>query len=278
MKTPTQGAPLLTASALVLFGSLALGFQDPESPPSDPASTAAQGDDEARPEIPEYVSAAVDHEDRWKPDRARDVNRKPDEVLSFFGIRPGMRVIDCMGADGYYTELISHIVGEEGKVWIQNNPFVVERFVDVPLKARMKDERLPNLTRIDAKLDDMGLPGEVDAVVLVRFYHDFYWMGNDRAKFNAQVFAALEPGGVYCVLDHHAEEGSGSRDNQTLHRIDMELVKKEILEAGFVLDGSSDCLADPEDTRDWNIFKEGGRFRDSTDRFVLRFKKPREEK
>lgn len=286
MKTVLRPAPLLCTSLLwtsillafggLAFGGRALGAQDP--PPPTPETDVSRAAPDPDTEIPEAIRRAVDHEDRWKPDRARDENRKPAEVLSFFGIEPGMRVIDCMGGDGYYSELLSRVVGDEGRVWIQNNPFVVERFVDRPLKARMKDDRLPNLTRLDAELDDMGLPDEVDAVVLVRFYHDFYWMGNDRAKFNAQVLEALVPGGVYCVLDHHAEEGSGSRDNQTLHRIDMELVKKEILEAGFVLDGSSDCLADPEDTRDWNIFKEGGRYRDSTDRFVLRFKKPLENK
>ena len=60
-----------------------------------------------------------------------------------------------------------------------------------------------------------------------------------------------------------------------LHRIDIELVKREILAAGFVLDAESDVLANPDDTRDWNIFIDERTRRDTTDRFVLRFVKPK---
>jgi hypothetical protein len=128
------------------------------------------------------------------------------------------------------------------------------------------------------------LPHNLDAAIFVRFYHDLFWLPTpdgdkaDRATFLGQVFAALKPGGVFGVIDHHAEAGSGDRDaldpGEGLHRIDVELVKKEILAAGFVLDAESDTLSNSEDTRDWNIFSDGGARRDKTDRFVLRFVKP----
>lgn len=83
---------------------------------------------------------------------------------------------------------------------------------------------------------------------------------------------------MFGVIDHHAEAGSGERDaldrEQGLHRIDAELVRSEVEAAGFVLDAESDLLANPDDTRDWNIFADDGARRDRTDRFVYRFIKP----
>ena len=238
--------------------------------------------------LPLLLSMAVLADDsRPEEDRARDADRKPAEVLDFFGIEPGMRVVDLQSTRGYYTELLSTIVGPEGRVYAHNNDFVWNRFAKEPLTARL--ERLKaagqtNIERIQSELDELVLPDNLDVALFIRFYHDMYWLRTpdgdqaDRGKFLAQVFAALKPGGVFGVIDHHAEAGSGERDaldpREGLHRIDVELVKKEILAAGFVLDAESNLLANPEDTRDWNIFADNSARRDKTDRFVLRFVKP----
>ncbi len=50
----------------------------------------------------------------------------------------------------------------------------------------------------------------------------------DRAKMNRAVFDALKPGGVYAIIDYHAEAGSKDRDVKTIHRIDAELLKAEL--------------------------------------------------
>jgi predicted methyltransferase len=198
-----------------------------------------------------------------------------------------MRVADLQGTGGYYTELLSSVVGPEGRVYVQNNDFVLSRFADGPLTERLRrlaDAGRTNVERVDAELDEMELPRELDAVLFVRFYHDLFWLPTpdgdltDRAAFLRRVFDALEPGGVFGVVDHHAETGSGERDaldrENGLHRIDVELVKREVLGAGFQLEAESDLLSNPDDTRDWNIFRGPGR--DKTDRFVLRFVKPRD--
>ncbi len=232
-------------------------------------------------QISEAIRKAVENPARPEADRARDPHRKPAEILSFFGVAPGMKVAECMAGAGYYAELLSSVVAPEGHVWAQNNRFVLDRYAEAPMKALI--ERLPiaNVTRLDTEIDAPGLPSGLDVVLLIRFYHDFFWMGADRAAFNRAVFEALKPGGVYGVIDHHAEAGSGDRDAKEptgLHRVDAELVKKEILAAGFVLDAESDLLRHPEDTRDWFIFVDGGKKRDMTDRFVYRFRKPEESK
>jgi len=221
-------------------------------------------------------AAAVANPDRPPEDTARDANRLPAEVLAFFGIEPGMRVADMMAARGYYTEILSKVVGSEGTIYAQNNSFVLERFADGPLTERLARPGLENVVRIDSEVDDPRLPDGLDAAVLIRFYHDFYWQKADRAAFNSAVFAALKPGSVFGVVDHHAEAGSEDRDVQTLHRVDAEMVRREIEAAGFVLEATSDLLHDPADSLDWNIFVDDGTRRDTTSRFVYRFRKPAE--
>ncbi|MDH3628218.1 MAG: SAM-dependent methyltransferase [Acidobacteriota bacterium] len=235
------------------------------------------------------VGLASGADSRPKDDLARDADRKPIEVLKFFGIVDGMSVVDLQAAKGYYTELLSSAVGSSGSVIAQNNNFVLTRFAEKPLSqriARLEAAGVHNITRLDAELDELELPAGLDAAVFVRFYHDLYWLPtpdgdkNDRAEFLRRVHDALVPGGIFGVIDHHAEAGSGDRDavdpREGLHRVDAELVMAEILAAGFVLDGESDLLSNPDDTRDWNIFADDAINRDKTDRFVWRFIKPRE--
>jgi predicted methyltransferase len=202
-----------------------------------------------------------------------------------------MRVADLLGSHGYYTEILSTVVGPEGRVYVQNNDFVVTRF-DGPLMGEPLNRRLEklrgagrdNVERIDAEFDEMELPRDLDAALFIRFYHDLFWQPKpdgtrvDRAEFLRRVYETLKPGGVLGVVDHHAQAGSGARDaldSETgLHRIDVELVKQEVLAAGFLLQAESRLLRHPEDTRDWNVFIDNRTRRDKTDRFVLRFVKP----
>jgi predicted methyltransferase len=198
--------------------------------------------------------------------------------MDFFEIEPGDRVVELMAAGGYYTALLADRVGGDGKVWAHNSPFVLERFAERQISARMErlDARgIRHVERLDHPLDDPHLPAEVDAVVMVLFYHDTYWQDVDRAAMNAAVFAALRPGGVFGIVDHHAEPGAGERDVKTLHRVDEALVTQEVLAAGFELDATSELLRNTEDPRTANVFAAAKQGRDQTDRFVLRFRKPR---
>jgi predicted methyltransferase len=228
-----------------------------------------------RPEmqVAEALAAAVANPDRPAADRDRDRDRRPAEVLQFFGIEPGMAVADLMAGSGYYTEILAHAVGADGRVICHNSPFVVKRFAEGPISERLDRMAADNVTRHDAPLDDLGLDdASLDAALMVLFYHDTYWQEVDRAAMNRQIYAALKPGGMFGVVDHFAEAGSGSRDNQVLHRIDAELVKAEILAAGFELADSSDLLRHPEDDRMRNVFDPD--IRGETDRFIFKFRKP----
>src|SRR5579862_7508852 len=67
--------------------------------------------------VPEYIQSAVDDSARPDADRQRDVNRKPAEVLTFAGIKPGQKVGELLPGGGYYTRLLCRVVGDSGHVY-----------------------------------------------------------------------------------------------------------------------------------------------------------------
>lgn len=238
--------------------------------PQDQLTASAPGPSPA-------VVAAVNAPGRSDADRALDLGRRPAEVLSFFGIAPGQRVADLFAGGGYTTELLSRIVGPSGQVFCQNNAFVLDRFARAPLAARLSYPELSNVVTVEQEFDAPLPPSatELDAVIFILAYHDTVWLNTDRAAMNRAIFAALRSGGVYGIVDHHAEAASGVRDVQTLHRIERQVVVDEILAAGFRLDAESNVLENAGDTRDWNASPvAAGEQRGTSDRFVLRFVKP----
>ncbi len=224
--------------------------------------------------IDDPIEEAISHPERLQSDLGRDANRLPARVLDFFDIKRGMQVADLMAGDGYYTEILSRAVGDEGKVYCQNTSIPLRVFADAPLTARLADGRLRNVVRLDTEFDDSGLPEGLDAAILVRFYHDFGWQEVDRKAFNQLVFKVLKPGGVFGVVDHHAKEGAGISEGKRLHRVEASLVRQELEAAGFIFEAESYVLNNPDDSLDWNIFSREHTGRDTTSRFVYLFRKP----
>ncbi|HUY25869.1 MAG TPA: hypothetical protein VMV27_00495 [Candidatus Binataceae bacterium] len=224
--------------------------------------------------IPAYITAAVNAPDRPAADKALDAGRKPEQMLAFFGIKPGMQVADIWAAGGWTTELLSHVVGPEGKVYSQNGP-IPAKFKKAADDWHARIKRLKNVVEVDRPFGAPDLlpvaPASLGAVIVNLNYHDMVGLQMDRAKINQQIFTALKPGGVYGIVDHSAQKGSGDRDAATLHRIDENFVINEVEQAGFKLAAASSALRHPEDDRTWFIFKKRGQ----TDRFMLKFVKPR---
>ena len=223
------------------------------------------------------VDKAVVAERRSEADHTRDATSKPAVVLDFFGLKPGMVVIDLFGGGGYYTELAALVVGDTGKVYFHNNKAYIP-LVEKELGTRFADDRLEEVIQMVTETDDLGLPEEsADMVLMIMCYHDLYfvdksWPEIDRKLFWKQVFAALKPDGTLAVVDHIAKTGTGSTAVQTLHRIDKEFAKTDIEAAGFVFEAASDVLHNPDDNHTLSVFDPEIRRR--TDRFVYRFKKP----
>jgi predicted methyltransferase len=253
----------------------------PEPPISESSaaasrSRAAEGatENDSGDRTPAHLTLALAAPTRADEERDRDPWRKPDRVLAFWGLEPGDRVVDLMAGRGFYTEILAHAVGKSGRVWAHNSPFVMNRFASEPLCRRLGKPGLEHVEILVSELDEPGLPADLDMAVMVLFYHDTYWQGVDRAAMNRALFDALRPGGVFGLIDHRAEPGSGDRDVLSLHRVDSDLVMAEVLAAGFEWDGESSLLAHPEDTLDYNVFRDVRTRRDRTDRFVFRFRKP----
>ncbi|HWS63070.1 MAG TPA: hypothetical protein VN325_09980 [Steroidobacteraceae bacterium] len=225
--------------------------------------------------------AAVAHAGRSADDVKRDALDHPAEILRLTGVGPGMRVADVLAGDGYYSELASYLVGPKGRVLLINNA-AFDVFSDGDRQKRLDGGRLPNVEHQTVDLNDMHLPGgALDAVLLIKVYHDLYWVETD-GKFKwpkidtnavlSQLAAALKPGGVLIVVDHSAKAGSGAAAASALHRIDEAYAVKDIESHGLKLTGKSDLLRRPDDARDQISYK--GPMLGKTDRFVLVFHKP----
>jgi|GEM_PF-535234 len=259
---------------------------EPEPPPAPTSTPAPAPEPAASPAVqsapvpaPDPIEQAVTATDRSEADRALDAGRKPAELLRFFGIAPGMKVADLMAGGGYTTELLARVVGSGGRVYGQNPKLILDRFAQGPWTERLQKPVMQNVVRVDAEMD-APLPAAatgLDAVLLVLAYHDTVWFKTDRARMNRAIYAALAPGGVYGIVDHSARAGDGVKQAEKLHRIEESVVVREVEAAGFVLEGKEAFLSHPEDARDWNASpSKAGEKRGTSDRFVLRFRKPKQ--
>jgi predicted methyltransferase len=220
----------------------------------------------AQPLSRERLAQIVDDPQRSEADRTNDVRRKPVDMLSFIGIRPGMRVLDVSAGGGYTTELLARAVGPEGRVYAQT-PKPSPRLLE-----RLKTPVMSNVTLVARKFDDpVGADlGGLDLVTLMFNYHDFGHLGVDRARLNRAVFNALKSGGHYVIADHSGRPGTGISESGTLHRVEESFLRKEVEAAGFKLAEEGTFLRNPADPRD----RETPDPAQPKDEFVLKFVKP----
>jgi len=222
---------------------------------------------------------AVANDARPESDRARDAGRKPADVLEFFSIEPGMTVLDMFSGGGYYTEILSHAVGDHGRVIAQSNEAYLQ-FVGDEFEQRYLGGRLANVLVLMAENNELELePESLDAVMLVLSFHDLYyaapdngWPAIDVPAFLAELHSGLRAGGIVGIIDHYAADGAPSETGSTTHRIDPAIVVTAMTAAGFELDGQSDLLRNAEDDYEKVVFDPD--LRGKTDRFVMRFRKP----
>ena len=230
-------------------------------------------------DVPENIKAAVANPARPERDRQRDVNRRPEQVLAFAGVRSGLRIAELEPASGYFTRILCKAVGSSGHIYAINftlhfSPEQMKRMAGRnmgPPPAPQTD--CDNITYSVQASTALNLPSDLDMVWTAENYHDFRipeFGSADVRTFNQTVFNALKPGGVFIVEDHAAAAGSGARDTATLHRIDPALVKQELESAGFKYAGQSQILHNPKDAHTDMVFKTV----DRTDRFLFKFRKP----
>jgi predicted methyltransferase len=268
---PARLFVLLAAATILITPSLnTLARAEIPAVAADVTETAPLPPDQ----IPKGITDAINSPDRPASDKALDAGRKPEQIMAFYDIKPGMKIADIFAGGGYMTELFSRAVGPTGKVYSQNGPFPPQfQKIGEAWQERLKEPALKNVVAVSKPYDAEDLlpvdPGTLDAVIIHLNYHDMFAFKINRENVNSAVFKALRPGGVYGIVDHSAKPGTGDSQTTTLHRIDEEFLIKDVEKAGFKLVAASKALRHPEDDRTWKVFDKRGQ----TDRFMLKFVK-----
>ena len=259
-------APLL--HLLILGGLTACGESTLPAEPAVPADATTSS----------IYAAAVTVDSRLEGDYARDAGRKPEQVLEFLGIARGDRVLDMFSGGGYYSEILSHVVGDDGTVHAHSNEAYLN-FVGDEFEQRYANDRLQNVTILMAENNELDLEaGQYDAITLMLAYHDVYyadpgngWPKIDVPRLLAELRKGLRDDGIIGVVDHRAEAGAPREVGGTVHRIDPSVVVADFEAAGFTLAGKSDLLRSTHDDYSKNVFDV--EVRGKTDRFILKFRK-----
>jgi predicted methyltransferase len=281
---------------VAIITSVLLGIPATEAQQASPPLSSAQ--------ILEILSSP----DRTPADRTNDLRRKPEQMLAFIGIRPGIVALDLSAAGGYTTELLARSIGPTGKAYGQSRPRDPNQ---APTSSSVPEgNSRPNLAPVttpappaaprpspvaladrDTRLHEAGIPaapiialsrpfedpvpsdlasGQIDLVTLMFNYHDLGHLGVDRAAMNQAVFRALKSGGLYVIADHAGRPGTGISESGTLHRIEEAFLRQEVEAAGFKLVEEGTFLRNPNDPRDKNTPDPP----QPKDEFVLKFVRP----
>jgi predicted methyltransferase len=239
----------------------------------------------------EQITQIVNSTDRTAADRTNDARRKPEQMLGFIGIHPGIVAVDLSAGGGYTTELLARAIGPSGKVYGQSRPRVTTpsaasaapasapRLSPVALaerenNLRAHDVQAAPIVALSQPFED-PVPSElalerIDLVTLMFNYHDLGHLGVDRAAMNKAVFRALKSGGLYVIADHSGRPGTGISESGTLHRIEEAFLRQEVEAVGFKLVDEGKFLRNPNDPRDKNTPDPP----QPKDEFVLKFVKP----
>ncbi|MES2862379.1 MAG: methyltransferase [Pseudomonadota bacterium] len=220
-----------------------------------------------------YAAVLADA-NRPETDRARDAARKTAETLTFAEVEPGQSIGDMIIGGGYFTRVFASAVGSTGQV-VAWQPAQFIAFQASYADAATAADAMDNVSAIRSPIGAPEFPAGMDLIFTAQNYHDLHlqpFPTDTAAKVNAAVFASLKPGGLYVIVDHAALPGAGLEAADTLHRIDIADVKREVEAAGFVLDGESDILLNATDPMTANVFDPS--IRGHTSQFMLRFRKP----
>ena len=221
-----------------------------------------------RNKIEQALSSSI----RDVAETARDANRKPGEVLEFFGLEDGMKVLEISPATGYWSKFVGPTLCENGGELVFSVGVSDDFKNDV-----MSLDGLECTSAINNDITLRNLPefsfddSQFDMVLTFWNLHNPSVEG--RLNLNEAVFSALKSGGIYGVVDHtrrHLEPTS--REAQNGRRLDPVLIIKEMIDVGFEFVDFSPMHYHPEDNLSQEVGTPG--VRGNTDRFTMSFRKP----
>lgn len=215
---------VLAVTAALVLPAVAAAQALPPLPNLDesPAQRSARRAAMVPPELQEdaALQAAVASSTRPEADRARDAARHPFESLTFWGLQPGLTVVEIEpGRAGWWRNILEPYAAATGG-----------RYVPV-----------------NRPLEGMGVEdGTADMIVVARALHN--WHRSDRTgPYLAAFFKALKPGGVLAIEQHRSAEGLNADETAPQGYVSESYVIHAAQAAGFVLEARSELNANPKD-------------------------------
>jgi predicted methyltransferase len=248
----------------------------------------------AAPSTDQGLLSAVASPTRNPSAVARDKARHPVEELTFFGLKPGMTVVELWPGGGYWTEILGAYLAKGGTYYVAlNAPGNAEEDRSVERwRARVaaQKDRLGTIheTTLGAGQFNIAPPGSADLVLTFRNLHN--WMGGGYAEQAlAACFTALKPGGILGIEEHRGRNDQPQDPKAVSGYVREDYAIALAKKAGFVLVGTSEINANPKDTKDWvdgvwtlpPTLTQGDKDRarylaiGEADNFVIRFRKPK---
>lgn len=219
------------------------------------------------------IAKAVADPARPADSRAADALRLPAETLAFSGVRPGMVVGEFYPGGGYYTRMLSDVVGPTGHVYgLENAGW--KGAVDANNKL-LAEGKWKNVS-MDAKpFGTVSFPKPLDIAWVTQNYHDLKvpeFGTVDTVAFDRAVYNSLKPGGVFFILDHQAAGDLTNAQIAKLHRISRDVVVREVTSVGFKLADEGKFLRRSGDDHTLPIFDKA--IQGHTDQYAMKFVKP----
>lgn len=265
----------------------------PPPPPMERLQQTATADAEAA------IAAALAGDHRSEAHRGRDRYRHPAETLRFFGLEPGMTVIELWPGGGWYTEVLAPVLRDQGQLIAAAFPpdSEIEYFRRVQADYERKLANDPGVYA-NVKVipfqppahNRLGPPGSADMVLTFRNLHNWQKAGTLETVFRA-AYEALRPGGVFGVVEHRAAPGTPLEEAVEAGYMPEDYVIELAERVGFRFEARSEINANPADTRDhpegvWTLpptLRLGQQDREKylaigeSDRMTLKFVKPETE-
>jgi len=238
------------------------------------SATPLIGADAAPRGVSAIIAKAVADPSRPADQKQADALRKPGQTLAFSGVRPGMTIGEFYPGGGYFTRMLSDVVGPTGHVYgIENDRW--KGAVDAN-KALLAEGKWKNVSMDVQPFGTVNFPKPLDLAWVTQNYHDLKiakYGKVDTLAFDRAVYKALKPGGTFFILDHQGAPGLTDAQIEKLHRINRAVVVKEVTSAGFKLVAEGKFLRRANDDQTKPIFDPS--VRGHTDQYALKFVKPR---
>lgn len=241
------------------------------------------------------IAAALTAPHRRPGNAERDAARHPQQMLEFFGVKPGQSVLEYSPGEGWWTELLAPVLAKNGKLYVTQadpNGSRESRGTLYGLRTKYFLERLPELygkvepVTVVPSAPQLGLDGKLDVVLVFRSLHGMY-NNKQLEPWLAEFHRALKPKGVLAIEQHRAAPGKTADETSKQGYLPEAFVVEKIESAGFKLVARSEINANPKDTKDypegvWSLpptLREGDKDRErysaigESDRMTLKFEK-----